>query len=219
MTRHLCFPKIPTNFDSSDHRTVSCFASVHFKANERRSGNGSIAGSCSHTASLQWQSFNLHLWMARCSQEVIFHAVIYITESLLFITLCCQAASRLIFDIIPMAQQFLQILWVFWWYLNADDYIFILDNFLLLNVILKLFHILKMQPFFFFTDLPIFTSEKLSLRCSRANHVTDLLPINLISCIMFLQLFLLFVALILWGLFFLTCCWHQNQNELIFIMK
>lgn len=77
----------------------------------------------------------------------------------------------------------------------------------------------KDAAFFFFTDLPIFTSEKLSLRCSRANHVTDLLPINLISCIMFLQLFLLFVALILWGLFFLTCCWHQNQNELIFIMK
>lgn len=201
MTRHLCFPKITTNFDSSDHRTVSCFASVHFKANELRSRNGSIAGSCSHTASLQW-----------CSQEVIFHAVIYITESLLFITQCCQAASRLIFDIIPMAQRFLQILWILlmifecrWLYIHSWQF-FVVERYF------EIVPHFKDAAFFFFTDLPIFTSEKLSLRCSRANRVTDLLPINLISCSCFFYL-----LPSSFGVFFLTCCWHQN--ELIFIMK
>lgn len=111
------------------------------------------------------------------------HAVISIEEQRLMLLQCCPRAQRsekiLIFSLVPFTQIFILIFRILRWLCTADD-IYSLHNFLLRNIIVPLFvHVVYLQ---FNEPLPIFTSHNLCLsKTFFLYHVTDRLPINLIS--------------------------------------
>lgn len=94
-----------------------------------------------------------------------------------------------------------------------DEILKVLD-FTLWNIILKLFHNLQIGE-----PLPTFTSEKLPLwdGCFKHSHVTEPLPVNLISCRTLLHLFLLLLST--YSAFWSSVASFWIEGELIFLMQ
>ena len=96
------------------------------------------------------------------------------TEWCLFLMQCCHVSC---------IQRCLHNLWIFWLY----HVLHMMEYFLLRNIVLKLLQNLSMHFLCRLLNLCLCLPLKLALFIP--NHVTDLLPIKLIGCNMFLELF------------------------------
>ncbi len=193
------FPTRMSNLDSSDHRALFHFETVHFKWALAHRTRRRFWTMFTYGFLFAWYIFSCHLQMARW---IVFtdsgfwkyswaHLVMSMTESCRWVMQCRLRARRprasnkglrpcpLCTEISPDSESFDDVMHCRWWDLQS------LCNLMLRNVVIKVFHNLFTHSFtdwrasahlYFWETLPLQDIPFI------ANHVTDLMSINLISC-------------------------------------
>ncbi len=126
-TRCPWFPTRMSNLDSSDHRTLFHFQTVHFNWALAHRTRRHFWTMFTYGFLFAWLSFSWHLQMAR---QIVFtdsgfwkYSWAHLgTESCRWVMQCRlrarrpRASNKKVLGLVPYAQRFLQFLWIFWWY-------------------------------------------------------------------------------------------------------